>query len=114
LEKLGIGLELQVLAALRAPDRRSTVDQYIHWDKLQRLDPPDGLSSEQWWLTVKAILLHFWLAYDHPFEDGNGRTARTDLRRLVERGLLAQRRLGRKHVFQPAPDLETRLKESPT
>jgi Fic family protein len=26
--------------------------------------------------TVRAILLHFWLAYDHPFEDGNGRTAR--------------------------------------
>lgn len=24
----------------------------------------------------RAILLHFWLAYDHPFEDGNGRTAR--------------------------------------
>lgn len=25
---------------------------------------------------VRAIILHFWLAYDHPFEDGNGRTAR--------------------------------------
>jgi Fic family protein len=25
---------------------------------------------------VRAILLHFLLAYDHPFEDGNGRTAR--------------------------------------
>ncbi len=25
---------------------------------------------------VKAVLLHLWLAYDHPFEDGNGRTAR--------------------------------------
>jgi Fic family protein len=25
---------------------------------------------------VKAILLHFMLAYNHPFEDGNGRTAR--------------------------------------
>ncbi|HEY4809899.1 MAG TPA: Fic family protein [Solirubrobacteraceae bacterium] len=25
---------------------------------------------------LRAILLHFWLAYDHPFEDGNGRTAR--------------------------------------
>ena len=25
---------------------------------------------------VKAIILHFWLAYDHPFTDGNGRTAR--------------------------------------
>lgn len=25
---------------------------------------------------VRAILLHLWLAVDHPFEDGNGRTAR--------------------------------------
>jgi Fic family protein len=25
---------------------------------------------------VRSILIHFWLAYDHPFIDGNGRTAR--------------------------------------
>jgi Fic family protein len=25
---------------------------------------------------IRSILLHFWLAYDHPFVDGNGRTAR--------------------------------------
>ena len=25
---------------------------------------------------VRAILLHFWIGYDHPFADGNGRTAR--------------------------------------
>lgn len=25
---------------------------------------------------VKAIVLHFWLAYDHPYVDGNGRTGR--------------------------------------
>ncbi|MBN2685758.1 MAG: Fic family protein [Pontiellaceae bacterium] len=25
---------------------------------------------------VRSIILHFWLAYDHPFSDGNGRTAR--------------------------------------
>ena len=25
---------------------------------------------------VKAIIIHFWFAYIHPFEDGNGRTAR--------------------------------------
>ena len=25
---------------------------------------------------LRAIILHFWLAYDHPFKDGNGRTAR--------------------------------------
>ena len=26
---------------------------------------------------VRSIILHFWLAYDHPFVDGNGRCART-------------------------------------
>ena len=26
---------------------------------------------------VRAVVLHFWLAHDHPFDDGNGRTART-------------------------------------
>ena len=40
-------------------------------------------------------------------------TARSDLRGLVDRGLLVQRRVGRKHLFHPAPDLPTRLKESP-
>lgn len=25
---------------------------------------------------VRAIIIHFWLAYEHPFIDGNGRTAR--------------------------------------
>lgn len=34
-------------------------------------------SSEQFvHPVIRAILLHFCLAYDHPFEDGNGRTAR--------------------------------------
>lgn len=25
---------------------------------------------------IRSMVLHFWLAYDHPFVDGNGRTAR--------------------------------------
>lgn len=25
---------------------------------------------------IRSIVLHFWMAYDHPFVDGNGRTAR--------------------------------------
>lgn len=25
---------------------------------------------------IRAVITHLWLAYDHPFEDGNGRTAR--------------------------------------
>lgn len=48
-------------------------------ERLQRMcafaneaDSPDRFIHP----VVRAILLHFWLAYDHPFEDGNGRTAR--------------------------------------
>lgn len=39
-------------------------------------------------------------------------TARADLRGLAERSLLIQRQKGRKHIFEPAPDLPERLKES--
>jgi Fic family protein len=40
-------------------------------------------------------------------------TARADLHQLEQRGLLSRRRRGRKHIFEPAPDLAKRLKESP-
>lgn len=33
---------------------------------------PDGFVHP----VVRSIVLHFWLAYDHPFKDGNGRVAR--------------------------------------
>lgn len=35
-------------------------------------DTPEGFLHP----VVRSIILHFWLAYDHPFVDGNGRTAR--------------------------------------
>jgi len=34
---------------------------------------------------IRAIALHFWLAYDHPFVDGNGRTARASFYRSMLR-----------------------------
>lgn len=43
----------EVRAALSAPIDPRVGGRYLHWDKLQRLPPPDGLSSEQWWLKVK-------------------------------------------------------------
>ncbi len=48
-------------------------------DRLQRLCDfaNEGDDSKQFvHPVIRAILLHFCLAYDHPFEDGNGRTAR--------------------------------------
>jgi Fic family protein len=34
---------------------------------------PDGAFVHP---ALRSVILHFWLAYDHPFVDGNGRTAR--------------------------------------
>lgn len=53
-----------------------------HADELDRrltdmCDFANGKTPEQFVHPVmRAIILHFWLAYDHPFIDGNGRTAR--------------------------------------
>jgi hypothetical protein len=49
-DKIGLA---EVRAALAARVDFRSGDRYLHWDKLQRLPPPDGLSSEQWWLRIK-------------------------------------------------------------
>lgn len=46
--------------------RMKRMCEFANTDKGDEFMPP----------AVRAILLHFWLAYDHPFVDGNGRTAR--------------------------------------
>lgn len=50
MEKLGPDAAIE---AIRAPADVIPRDRYLHWDKLRRLQPPAGLSSEQWWLKVK-------------------------------------------------------------
>ncbi|MGH7151165.1 MAG: Fic family protein [Planctomycetota bacterium] len=47
-------------------------------DRVRRLcDFANGLPESRFvHPVVRAILLHFWLAFEHPFVDGNGRTAR--------------------------------------
>lgn len=47
-------------------------------DRLQRLCDFANEKNPTYFLhpVVRAVILHFWLAYDHPFVDGNGRTAR--------------------------------------
>jgi Fic family protein len=42
--------EVQTAVAAHTPEES---DRYLHWDKLHRLPPPTGLSSEQWWLKIK-------------------------------------------------------------
>lgn len=47
-------------------------------DRLERMCAFANAESSDRFIhpAVRAIILHFWLAYDHPFIDGNGRTAR--------------------------------------
>lgn len=49
-----------------APDGR-----YRHWDKLRHLAPPDGLTHEQWWLSIK--LARGALSQAMPLRDVRGR-----------------------------------------
>lgn len=35
-------------------DPRSS-ERYLHWDKLRHLEPPHGLTSEEWWWRIKVV-----------------------------------------------------------
>jgi Fic family protein len=40
--------------AVLASDPRES-NRYLHWDKLRRLKPPEGLTSREWWWRIKQI-----------------------------------------------------------
>jgi hypothetical protein len=42
-----------LLTILKHVTTQTVKGEYLHWDKLQFLTPPDGLSHEQWWLGLK-------------------------------------------------------------
>jgi Fic family protein len=48
------------------PERLEQMCRFANGETPNQFIPP----------VIRAVLLHFWLAYDHPFVDGNGRTAR--------------------------------------
>ena len=53
---------------------------------------------------VRAILLHFWLGYDHPFVDGNGRTARVLFYwSMLNRGFWLTEYLSVSRIIRAAP-----------
>lgn len=55
IDELGDKLDADALVAtIGATIDPRTRERYLHWDKLRHLDPPAGLSSEQWWLQVKT------------------------------------------------------------
>ena len=61
--------------AVELPERLDAMCRFAHGESPGFMHP-----------VVRAVLLHLWLTFDHPFEDGNGRTARA----LFYREMLAQ------------------------
>ena len=55
--------------AEQLPERLNTLCEYANREM-------DTASTDFEHPVVRAMVLHFWLAYEHPFPDGNGRTAR--------------------------------------
>ena len=60
-------------------------DDYPHWDKLRHLKPPDGLSSEEWWLGIK--IRRAGMSKDIPLRDKRGRSFRFGVPDLVQEEL---------------------------
>jgi Fic family protein len=81
-------------------------------ERLQRLCDfaNEGEAAEHFMHPViRAILLHFWLGYDHPFEDGNGRTARALFYWYMRtRGYWLVEYLSISRILQDAPAKYTR------
>ena len=57
----------------RPPPAEELPDRLDRMVQFANLHGDDGAFMHP---VIRAIVLHFWLAFDHPFEDGNGRTAR--------------------------------------
>lgn len=52
---LGAAAPERLLNAANSPRDPRSAERYLHWDKLRRLDPPHGLTSEEWWWRIKVL-----------------------------------------------------------
>lgn len=62
--------------------------------------------TPEWFLhpLLRAIILHFWLSYDHPFVDGNGRAARALFYwSMLRRGYWLCEFISISHIIRKAP-----------
>ena len=53
LSELGEGGIEKILALNASGIGKLPEDKYLHWTKLRYLEPPEGFSSEDWWLAIK-------------------------------------------------------------
>jgi Fic family protein len=84
--------------------------EQLPW-RLEQMCEFANSTDEDPWIhpVVRGVLLHFWLAYDHPFEDGNGRTARALFYWYMKtHGYWLVEYLSISHILREAPGRYTR------
>lgn len=76
------GLQAIARRGIIAPEVES---QYLHWDKLRHLTPPDGIDHEAWWLAIKTARMA--LAHRLPLRDKDGENFTVSLSPSLQRKL---------------------------
>jgi Fic family protein len=71
-----------------AQDCEYLIDRFCEWLKGPAFEAPEELSIV--YAVIKAIVARLYLAWIHPFGDGNGRTARLVEFRILSRNLLCK------------------------
>src|SRR2546430_9725833 len=59
--------------------------QYLHWDKLRRLKPPESFTIEEWWFATKFQRMSVLKAV--PLKDKEGKPFRFSIPDLVQKEL---------------------------
>lgn len=73
--------------AVPAAEAEVLLDRLCIWLNGTDFDPPDA-EWEVPWALIKAVIAHLYIAWIHPFGDGNGRTARlVELQILLAAGM---------------------------
>lgn len=74
-------------AILELTRHQSAADHYLHWDKMKRLKPPEGLNLEEWWFGTK--LQRMGVLKSIPLLDKEGKPFRFGIPDLVQKELHA-------------------------
>lgn len=97
LRRLGTDGLLRATGSVRSPDGTS----YLHWDRIRHMEPPEGLSPEEYWLGIKLSRAANARAFG--LEDRTGRPFTVGAPDVVLRSLHRVDRECAGRVSMPAP-----------
>lgn len=85
-------------------------NEYLHWDKLRHLQPPEGLTPENWWFAMKFARMTLYKAL--PFIDKHGKPFVLATPDVVLKDLHSIDRNTGNSIQSPAPLLNTQMRDT--